>query len=388
MTPPLDLSAFKQAFFSAFDRAPRIFRSPGRINLIGEHTDYNDGYVLPAAIDRHVYVGIAPRQDGRIRIVSVDFNGVHEGLVTDQGKSTLGWPDYALGVLAGFRERGIQLPGFDMLVGSDLPVGAGLSSSAAYSCAVGFALNELFNAGLDRSDMIRIAQLAEHRYAGVMCGIMDPFASMYGRSGQFVRLDCRSMEYHYVPFSAEGYALLLLNTNVKHSLASSAYNRRREECATGLDWVRADFPEVRSLRDVDESMLDRCVAPRDKVIDDRCRYVVQENARLLALCSDLEKGDMAAAGARMLQTHEGLSRMFEVSCPELDYLVKAVRGIDGVLGARMMGGGFGGCTINLLRTDIIDQLVNDLSRAYEADNGLPLTAIPVMTGEGTMAVDG
>ena len=275
-----------------------------------------------------------------------------------------------------------------MLVGSDLPVGAGLSSSAAYSCAVGFALNELFNAGLDRSDMIRIAQLAEHRYAGVMCGIMDPFASMYGRSGQFVRLDCRSMEYHYVPFSAEGYALLLLNTNVKHSLASSAYNRRREECATGLDWVRADFPEVRSLRDVDESMLDRCVAPRDKVIDDRCRYVVQENARLLALCSDLEKGDMAAAGARMLQTHEGLSRMFEVSCPELDYLVKAVRGIDGVLGARMMGGGFGGCTINLLRTDIIDQLVNDLSRAYEADNGLPLTAIPVMTGEGTMAVDG
>lgn len=387
MTPSLDILAFKRSFIAAFDRVPKIFRSPGRINVIGEHTDYNEGYVLPAAIDRHVYVGIAPRNDGRIRLASTDFSGIHEGLVTDVERSPLGWPDYALGVLAGFRERGIQPPGFDMMVGSDLPVGAGLSSSAAYSCAVGFALNEVFQTGLDRSDLIRMAQLAEHRYAGVMCGIMDPFASMYGRSGHFVRLDCRSMDYHYVPFAAEGYSLLLLNTNVKHSLASSAYNRRREECTTGLEWVQADFPEVRSLRDVDESMLDRCVAARDKVVDDRCRYVVQENARLLALCRDLENGDLAAAGVRMWQTHDGLARMFDVSCPELDYLVEAVRGIEGVLGARMMGGGFGGCTINLLRTDLIEPLIADISRAYEADNGLPLTAIPVMTGDGTEAVE-
>jgi len=386
MTPSLDILAFKQSFIDHFGGAPRIFRSPGRINLIGEHTDYNDGFVLPAAIDRHVYIAISPRNDGRIRIAAVDFPGIHEGKITDAGKSALGWPDYALGVLAGFRERGIEPSGFDMLVGSDLPVGAGLSSSAAYSCAVGYALNQVFDARLDRVDMICIAQQAEHRYAGVLCGIMDPFASMYGQRGHLVRLDCRSLEHHYVPFNAPGLSLLLLNTNVKHSLASSAYNRRREECATGLEWVRSAYPDVASLRDVNESMLDRCVAPRDKVIDDRCRYVVQENARLLALCEDMEAGDLVAAGNRMFQTHDGLSRMYDVSCPELDYLVEVVLDRDGVYGARMMGGGFGGCTINLVRTDIIDDLVSELSASYEADNGRSLSAIVVNIGGGTSEV--
>ncbi len=386
MTPALDIPAFKASFFSTFGSDPRIFRSPGRVNLIGEHTDYNEGFVLPAAIDRHVYVGISPRFDGRIRIASVDFPGMYEGLVTDEGRSLLGWPDYALGVLAGFRERGIEPSGFDMMVGSDLPVGAGLSSSAAYSCAVGFALDQVFDAGLERLDMIRMAQMAEHRYAGVMCGIMDPFASMHGRAGHLLRLDCRSLDYQPVSFHTPGVSMLLLNTNVKHSLASSAYNRRREECTAGLDWVRAEFPEVRSLRDVDESMLDRCVAPRDKVVDDRCRYVVQENARLLAFCEDMEAGNLTAAGQRMYQTHDGLSRMFEVSCPELDYLVEAVRDRDGVYGARMMGGGFGGCTINLIRNECIDDLVRELSEKYEADNGRPLTAIAVTTGDGTSEV--
>jgi galactokinase len=387
MTPSLDITAFIHSFRSSFGSTPRLFRSPGRINLIGEHTDYNEGFVLPAAIDRHVYVGISPRNDGRIRIASVDFSGIHEGAVNDEGKSPLGWPDYALGVLAGIRERGIEVPGFDMMVGSDLPVGAGLSSSAAYSCAVGFALNEMFDAGLERLDLIRIAQRAEHRYAGVMCGIMDPFASMTGRSGHLLRLDCRSLEYHHVPFHTTGVSMLLLNTNVKHSLASSAYNRRREECAIGLEWVRAAYPEVGSLRDVTETMLDQCVAPRDRIIDDRCRYVVQENARLLSLCDDMEAGDLAAAGARMFETHDGLSRMYDVSCPELDYLVDAVREREGVYGARMMGGGFGGCTINLVRTEVIDDIVKDLSVRYEADNGRPLTAIAVNTGDGTSEVN-
>lgn len=387
MTPSLDITAFYNSFLAVFGSAPRIFRSPGRINLIGEHTDYNEGFVLPAAIDRHVYIGISPNNNGRIRIASVDFSGIHEAPVNDEGKSPLGWPDYALGVLAGFRERGIQVSGFDMMVGSDLPVGAGLSSSAAYSCSVGFALNQVFNAGLERVDLIRIAQLAEHRYAGVMCGIMDPFASMTGRSGHLLRLDCRSLEYHHVSFHAPGVSMLLLNTNVKHSLASSAYNRRREECAIGLEWVRAAYPEVISLRDVNETMLDECVAPRDKTIDDRCRYVVQENARLLALCDDMEAGDLASAGQRMYQTHDGLSRMYNVSCPELDYLVDAVRDREGVYGARMMGGGFGGCTINLVRTDAIEGIVNDLSVKYQADNGKPLTVIAVNTGDGTSEVE-
>ena len=387
MGTPLNIPRFKQAFLDAFGNSPLIFRSPGRINLIGEHTDYNEGFVMPAAIDRHVYVAIAPRADKQMRIASMDFAGMHEGSVTDTGRSALGWPDYALGMLAAFRERGVAPSGFDMMVGSDLPVGAGLSSSAAFSCAVGYALNELYGAGLERSDLIRMAQWAEHKYAGVMCGIMDPFASMFGKAGRFIRLDCRSHDYQYVTLNAEGVSLLLLNTNVKHSLASSAYNRRREECATGVSWVKERYPAVNSLRDVTEEMLDECVTPNDRVVDSRCRYVVQENERLIGLCADIERGDMAAAGEKLYKTHKGLSRMFEVSCPELDYLVDRVRGRTGVYGARMMGGGFGGCTINLVRTDIIKDLVEELSAAYEADNGRPLTAITVSTGDGTSEVE-
>lgn len=382
----MNIPQFKQAFLDAFGMNPRIFRSPGRINLIGEHTDYNEGFVMPAAIDRHVYVAISPRTDHLIRIASTDFEGMHEGTVTDRGRSILGWPDYALGMLAAFRERGVMPSGFDMMVGSDLPVGAGLSSSAAFSCAVGFAFNEIFDAGLDRFELIRMAQWAEHNYAGVMCGIMDPFASMMGKAGHFIRLDCRSLDYQYVTLNAEGVSLLLLNTNVKHSLASSAYNRRREECAQGVSWVQEKYPQVNSLRDVTEKMLDECVALRDAQVDSRCRYVVQENDRLLGLCEDIERGDMAAAGEKLYLTHDGLSRMYEVSCPELDYLVDQVRGKAGVFGARMMGGGFGGCTINLVRTDIIEGLVADLSVAYTAAHGKPLTAISVATGDGTSEV--
>jgi galactokinase len=244
-------------------------------------------------------------------------------------------------------------------------------------------LNEIFHAGLERFELIRMAQWAEHNYAGVMCGIMDPFASMMGKEGHFIRLDCRSLDYQYITLNAEGVSLLLLNTNVKHSLASSAYNRRREECAMGVSWVKERYPTVNSLRDVTGKMLDECVVPRDPLVDSRCRYVVQENERLIGLCGDIERGDMVAAGEKLYLTHDGLSRMYEVSCPELDYLVDRVRGRSGVFGARMMGGGFGGCTINLVRTDIIEDLVEDLSAAYTGAHGKPLTAIAVATGDGT-----
>lgn len=382
-TAPFDASALRRDFQATYGKAPRVFRSPGRINLIGEHTDYNDGFVMPAAIGAAVYAALAPRDDGRIRLRSTALPEAYEGHVSDLSRGTTPWANYVLGVLAGLEERGFRTTGFDALFTSDLPVGAGLSSSAALSCATVFGLDALHGFDVPRADMVDIARLAEHRYAGVKCGIMDPFASLFGREGHFIRLDCRSREHAYVPFHAERYSLLLLDTNVKHSLAASAYNHRREECAQGVEWVRAHRPGVSSLRDVTEEMLDAHVAPRDAVVDRRCRYVVRENRRLLALYDDLQRGDLSSAGGRMFQTHAGLRDLYEVSCPEADFLVEQARAEPAVLGARMMGGGFGGCTINLVRSDLADGWLASLQPCYEDTFGLTLTALTVDLADGT-----
>ena len=379
-------SSLQQVFFDQFNVHPRIFRSPGRINLIGEHTDYNDGFVMPAAIDKSVFVAIGKRNDGRIRIWSTDFREMYEGQVSDVCKSGMGWPNYVLGVLDQLQQEGYQPQGFDMALASDLPIGAGLSSSAAVECATVFALDAIFGYALPLDRMIRLAQRAEHSFAGVMCGIMDQFASMYGREGHFVKLDCRTMEYEYHPFIADDLTLLMLNTNVKHSLASTAYNRRRMECAQGLAWVQEAYPDVQALRDVTLEMLDRQVRHRDATVDMRCRFVVEEIARLHAACSDLVNGDMVSLGKRLLATHDGLRDMYEVSCQELDYLVAKVRTYPGVIGARMMGGGFGGCTINIVRTEAVDALVAQLSVDYQKDMNLPLTAFSVKPSDGTSEV--
>jgi galactokinase len=382
MASPL-ISSLQQVFFEQFNVQPRIFRSPGRINLIGEHTDYNDGFVMPAAIDKSVFVAISKRDDGRIRIWSTDFREMYEGHVSDVCKSGMGWPNYVLGVLDQLQQEGYQPKGFDMALASDLPIGAGLSSSAAVECATVFALDAIFGYALPLDRMIRLAQRAEHSFAGVMCGIMDQFASMYGREGHFVKLDCRTMEYEYHPFVADDLTLLMLNTNVKHSLASTAYNRRRMECAQGLAWVQEAYPDVQALRDVTVEMLDRQVRHRDATVDMRCRFVVEEIARLHAACSDLVNGDIVSLGKKLLATHDGLRDMYEVSCQELDYLVEKVRTYPGVIGARMMGGGFGGCTINIVRTEAVEKLVAALSIDYEKDMNLPLTAFSVKPSDGT-----
>lgn len=382
MASPL-VSSLQQVFFEQFNVQPRIFRSPGRINLIGEHTDYNDGFVMPAAIDKSVFVAISKRDDGRIRIWSTDFREMYEGHVSDVCKSGMGWPNYVLGVLDQLQQEGYQPQGFDMALASDLPIGAGLSSSAAVECATVFALDAIFGYSLPLDRMIRMAQRAEHSFAGVMCGIMDQFASMYGRAGHFVKLDCRTMEYEYHPFMADGLTLLMLNTNVKHSLASTAYNRRRMECSQGLAWVQEAYPDVQALRDVTVEMLDRQVRHRDATVDMRCRFVVEEIARLHAACSDLVNGDIVSLGKKLLATHDGLRDMYEVSCQELDYLVEKVRTYPGVIGARMMGGGFGGCTINIVRTEAVEKLVAALSVDYEKDMSLPLTAFSVKPSDGT-----
>jgi galactokinase len=373
-----------QKFKDLYGAEPLVVRSPGRINIIGEHTDYNDGFVLPAAIDKAAYLAIALRDDDEIHLKAEDMNETFSISMKElKPVGDIGWPNYILGSVAQFIEKGIPLKGFNALLTSDVPIGAGLSSSAAVECATTFALNELFSTHYDRIEMVKMSQKAEHEYAGVMCGIMDQFASMMGKKDHVIKLDCHSLEYEYVPFKLDGIKILLLDTNVKHSLASSEYNTRRKECVQAVEWIKEHELNVNSLRDVTEEMLDKYVFPKDELIDKRSRFVVQEINRLQKACEDLKKGDIDAMGKKMFATHDGLSEMYSVSCDELDYLINFVRNNDAVIGARMMGGGFGGCTINLVKENAVQGLIKDVSAQYEKHNGKKLSAYVVSISDGT-----
>jgi len=371
-------------FISRFGGDPIIVKSPGRINIIGEHTDYNNGFVLPAAIDKAAYIAMSLREDTEIHLVAHDLNESFSTRIEDlKPTGDISWPNYILGSAAQFQKNGLALRGFNAVLLSDVPIGAGLSSSAAIECATVFALNELLGTNLTRLNMLGMAQKAEHEYAGVMCGIMDQFASMMGKKDHVIRLDCQSLEYQYAPLKLEGYKIVLFNTNVKHSLASSEYNTRRNECTQAVDWVRQFEPSVQSLREVTERMLDQYVKPHNELIDKRSRFVVQEVERLLNGCLDLGNGDIQALGKKMFLTHEGLSKMYEVSCRELDWLVDFVKDSPNVMGARMMGGGFGGCTINIVKEDVIDALIESIKSAYEEAMGLPLSIYIASIENGT-----
>jgi galactokinase len=358
-------------------------RSPGRVNLIGEHTDYNNGFVLPAAIDKSIYLVVRRRSDRRIKLFSFDLDQAFAGSLEELVPSGLHWPDYILGVVQQLKAMGHAVGGFDLVFGGDIPLGAGMSSSAALECATAFALNDLFGLGLDPLTMVKVSQKAENVFVGVQCGIMDQFASMFGRKDHVIRLDCQSLAYSYFPFTTDGIRIVLLDTQVKHSLASSEYNTRRQQCEAGVELVRQHHPGVRSLRDVDAGMLMAFVKPVDEVIYRRCSYVVEENARLLAATEDLVHGDIAAFGRQLYGSHEGLSKKYAVSCPELDFLVEQVRDREGVIGARMMGGGFGGCTINLVREEAIDGLVEWLTPLYRREMGKELKAYIGQIENGT-----
>lgn len=362
-----------------------IVRSPGRVNIIGEHVDYNEGFVLPAAIDKAIYVAVSKRADGQIHLYAVDFKEKYEVAIADIAP-TKTWATYILGVANQLIERGYNIGGFNLALDGDVPIGAGLSSSAAVECATVFALNNLFELGIEKMEMVHIAQKAEQTFSGVMCGIMDMFASMFGKKDHVIKLDCKTLAYEYKPFVLDGYKIVLLNTNVAHSLSSSAYNERRSQCEQGVAWVKQHHAEVNSLRDVSMEMLANYVAPIDTIIYNRCKYVVEEIQRLLNGCIDLENGDIAALGKKMFATHEGLSNLYEVSCKEADWLVEQVKGNPAVLGARMMGGGFGGCTINIVKEMAIDELVEKLSKEYKEKMGLNLSAYISNIENGTEEV--
>lgn len=373
-----------ERYSSVFGDAPtHIVRSPGRINIIGEHTDYNEGFVLPTAIDKAIYVGVGKRNDAVIRLYAEDFEEYFEVALADIRPVDKGWPNYVLGVVNQLVLRGEAVGGFDMYIDGDVPLGAGLSSSAALECAAGFALNVLFDLKIDRVDIAKIGQLAEHNYAGVKCGIMDQFASVMSKAGHVVKLDCRDLSFSYKPLELGDYAILLLNTNVKHSLASTAYNDRRASCEEGVRLVQQHFPEVNSLRDVTLDMLEAHVKPVDLDMYTKCRFVVEENERLNRACDALEQGDLDRLGEQLFRAHEGLSKEYEVSCPELDFLVDYVKAFPEVIGARMMGGGFGGCTINLVKQSFQDLLVERLTPIYKERFNLDLTAIKVVPSNGT-----
>jgi len=380
------VSSVREKFKQRYGSNPQIFRSPGRVNIIGEHTDYNNGFVLPAAIDKAIYIGIAKRDDDQIFLYSEEFNEEHITDLVTITPTDKQWPNYILGVVDQLKKRGYEIHGFNLNIDGDVPVGAGLSSSAAVECSVAFALNEIFDLGIEKQELAEIGQKAEHTYAGVMCGIMDQFASVFGKEDHVIKLDCQTLDYEYVPLKLQGYKILLLNTNVKHSLASSEYNTRRAECAEGVELVKEGGEEVESLRDVTIEMLDKYVKPKNEVVYRRCKYIVEENDRLLSACDALQKGDLKTLGQKMYGSHDGLSKEYEVSCKELDFLVDAVRNNPAVLGARMMGGGFGGCTINIVKEKAIDDLVSQLQSQYKEAMGLDLTAYIAQIENGSSAI--
>lgn len=353
---------FKQKFF----RNPHVFIAPGRINFIGEHTDYNDGFVLPAAIDKHMAFAIAPSGSDWCNIYAAD---VEEGInfsVSDlyPGES---WVNYLMGVIDGFQRKGKKVRGVDCVFGGNIPTGAGLSSSAALCSGFGFALDELFGAGLSRLELARIAQHAEHEFAGAKVGIMDMYASLMGEQDSALFLDCRAQTHQAIRANLGQYSVVLIDTKVKHALASSAYNDRRASCEQGVRIIQRQYPEVKALREVTVSMLEEYQQIMERDVFLKCSYVVGEIARTQLAANRMKENDVKGLGQLMYETHWGLSQAYEVSCDELDFLVAlAEEESDKIIGSRMMGGGFGGCTINLIEHAYADVFFDKVRHKYFA----------------------
>lgn len=372
----------RTAFTERFSSNPIFYASAGRINLIGEHTDYNGGFVFPGAIDKYIMTAININGTDKVRLYSVDMNQYTEFGLREEDKPAEQWACYVFGVCREVIKRGFEVKGFDAVFAGNVPLGAGLSSSAALESCFAYALNDLFNDNkISIFELALIGQSTEHNYCGVNCGIMDQFASVFGKKDCLMRLDCRSLEFKYFPFKPVGYKLVLVNSQVKHELVDSPYNKRRESCER-----MAKTLGVETLRDADMSMLE---AAKNQISDEdykRAVYVIGEKQRVLDVCEALEKGDYETVGQRMYETHHGLSKDYEVSCEELDFLNDVAKEC-GVTGSRIMGGGFGGCTINLVKEELYDTFVQTAKTKFNEKYGIEPIIIDVVISDGAHKVE-
>ena len=367
-----------EKFQTLYKTEGEFFASAGRINLIGEHTDYNGGFVFPGAVDKGMMAEIRPNGTRKVCAFALDLDEYCEFGLNEEDAPVQSWARYIFGVCREIQKRGGEIEGFDTVFAGDVPLGSGMSSSAALESVFAFALNEIFNLGIDKFELARIGQSTEHNYCGVKCGIMDQFASVFGKAGHLMRLDCRSMDFEYFPFDPEshGYKLVLLNSCVKHELVGSPYNDRRASCERVAAVLGQEF-----LRGATMDQLD---SVKDKVSEEdylRARYVIGEERRVLDVCDALAKGDYETVGARMYETHWGMSKDYEVSCEELDFLA-ALAQECGVTGSRIMGGGFGGCTINLVKTELYESFIAKAKTAFAEKYGHEPVEIPVVIGDG------
>lgn len=380
----LTVEDVRSRFLKHFDGTPgSVYASPGRINIIGEHTDYNGGFVFPGAVKQGIIAEIKPNGTRKVRAYSIDLKDYAEFSLDDEKGPTATHFRFIFGICREMMKLGVPVEGFNTAFAGDVPLGAGMSSSAALESCFAFALNDLFgNNKIEKFQLALAGQATEHNYIGCNCGIMDQFASVFGKAGHIMRLDCRSLQYKYFPFDPKGYKLVLLNSLVKHELASSAYNDRRKSCENVVAAIKKYHPNVETLRDADYDMLEQVrgeVSAEDAL---RAKYVIGEKYRVMEVSVALEEGDYEEVGRKMYDTHHGLSKEYEVSCPELDFLNEVAKSC-GVTGSRVMGGGFGGCTINLVREELYDNFITTAKNAYKEKFGKEPVVIDVVIGDGS-----
>jgi galactokinase len=374
-----------KTFAANFKSDPFLYFSPGRINLIGEHIDYNDGYVLPAAIDKGLWFAVAPNYTETINIISADLNERFSIEVGPVNKSS-GWKNYILGVLHVLQKSRLPFNGFDCVFGGNLPQGAGLSSSAAVECGLLFAINDIFQLGMLKPTMALLAQQAEHAFPEVKCGVMDQFANLMGKKDHVILLDCKTLEHEYLPFSLSQYSIVLINSKVTHSLASGEYNIRRRQCWQGLSEIQKMDESIQTFRDIDSGYIETNNTLFSNEVYKRCLYVTDEMRRTQQAKIFLQQGNIEAFGQLMYATHNGLSTLYDVSCAELDFLVQQAAAAQ-VVGSRLMGGGFGGCTINILRKENASAVIGSILSAYQKKFDITAEVIEVALGDGTHEIE-
>jgi galactokinase len=372
----------KKIFEEKFKKQPHLYYSPGRINLIGEHIDYNDGFVMPAAIDKGIFFAVLPNNSDKINCYSIDFDESISVPLSEVRKMD-GWKNYVLGVVNEFQKLNLPVKGFDFAFGGNIPIGGGLSSSAALEGGISFSLNELCKFGMSRKELALLGQRAEHNFPAVMCGIMDQYANMMSKKGTVMLLDTKNISNEYIPLNIEGYEIILINTKVHHSLAASEYNQRRKECEKGLEMLKKGL-NIQSFRDIKnpEELLPFKDEMGDKIYR-RCLFVVEEILRTKKAAVLLKENDLIGFGKLMFLTHEGLKNLYEVSCKELDFLVDKAKENNDVIGSRLMGGGFGGSTINIVKQEAVKPFLSEILPAYEKQFNIDAESYDVKVVNGT-----